>query len=336
MEQTLGQRITYHRKKLGMTQEKMAEQLGVTAQAVSKWENDQSCPDITMLPRLADLFGITTDALLGRPQPEIVHQAEVVDETGDDDGRKFELEWHPGKLQAVIFAVWVLSVGGLCIANVIAQWNVSFWSILWPSFLLMLGCSGFAKNFNFFSCGCTLFGAYFLVANLGLWQLDMGKELIFPIIIVLFGLCLLADALRKPKRPSFKVAHGKNSYETAENKMTSEFSEDGENFTYSLSFGEGERIVTLPRLSGGSIDCSFGTLIVDLSGCGEIADRCHIDADCSFGEVILKVPAEYRVEPNSDTAFGDVNINGQPDATPRGIILLDADVSFGHISIKYI
>ena len=46
MEKTLGKRIMLHRKALGLTQEQLAEKLGVTAQAVSKWENDQSCPDI--------------------------------------------------------------------------------------------------------------------------------------------------------------------------------------------------------------------------------------------------------------------------------------------------
>ena len=66
MEQTIGRRIAENRKRLGMTQDQLAEKLGVTAQAVSKWENDQSCPDITMLPRLAEIFGISTDALLGR------------------------------------------------------------------------------------------------------------------------------------------------------------------------------------------------------------------------------------------------------------------------------
>lgn len=335
MEQTLGSRITFHRKRLGMTQDKLAEQLGVTAQAVSKWENDQSCPDITMLPKLADLFGITTDELLGRAQPEVVHQAEVVDEE-DDSKHKFELEWDIGKMHGIALAIWVLLVGGLCVVNVIAQWGVSFWNILWPSFLLMLGISGLVKRFNFFSGGCALFGAYFLVANLGLWQLDLGKELIFPIIVVLFGFCLLADALRKPRKPHFRFNHSKHSHENSENKLTSEFSIDGEHFSYSLSFGEGSRVITIPRLSSGDADCSFGEMVVDLSGCQQIADRCHISADCSFGELILKVPAQYRVEPNSDTALGSVSIIGQPDTAPAGTILLDADVSFGGITVEYI
>ena len=63
MESTLGKRITANRKRLGFTQDQLAEQLGITAQAVSKWENDLSCPDISFLPKLADIFGITTDAL---------------------------------------------------------------------------------------------------------------------------------------------------------------------------------------------------------------------------------------------------------------------------------
>lgn len=64
---TLGNRIAAHRKEKGMTQEKLATALGITNQAVSKWENDQCCPDIEQLPALAELFGVSIDALLGRP-----------------------------------------------------------------------------------------------------------------------------------------------------------------------------------------------------------------------------------------------------------------------------
>ena len=45
MEQKIGSRIAANRKRLKLTQEQLAEKLGVTPQAVSKWENDQSCPD---------------------------------------------------------------------------------------------------------------------------------------------------------------------------------------------------------------------------------------------------------------------------------------------------
>ena len=80
MEETLGKRIASHRKQLKLTQDQLAEQLGVTAQAVSKWENDLSCPDIGILPRLAAIFDTSIDALLGctTKEKEVVHEVEVI------------------------------------------------------------------------------------------------------------------------------------------------------------------------------------------------------------------------------------------------------------------
>ena len=66
-----GKTISELRKNKNVTQEEMAAQLGVTAAAVSKWENDYTLPDILMLCALADYFQVTTDELLGRnPVPE--------------------------------------------------------------------------------------------------------------------------------------------------------------------------------------------------------------------------------------------------------------------------
>ena len=64
MEKTIGKRIVQNRKRLAMTQEQLAEQLGVTAQAVSKWENKSALPDIMILPKLADYFGVSIDELM--------------------------------------------------------------------------------------------------------------------------------------------------------------------------------------------------------------------------------------------------------------------------------
>lgn len=62
----LGSMIISHRKRLGLTQEQLAQKLEVTNQAVSKWETDQCCPDTMLLPKIADVFGITIDQLFGR------------------------------------------------------------------------------------------------------------------------------------------------------------------------------------------------------------------------------------------------------------------------------
>ena len=65
-----GKTILDLRKQKNVTQDEMAAELGVTAAAVSKWENGYTLPDILMLCALADYFQVTTDALLGRnPKP---------------------------------------------------------------------------------------------------------------------------------------------------------------------------------------------------------------------------------------------------------------------------
>lgn len=61
-----GKNIYELRKKKNVTQDEMAAELGVTAAAVSKWENNYTLPDILMLDALADYFQTTTDELLGR------------------------------------------------------------------------------------------------------------------------------------------------------------------------------------------------------------------------------------------------------------------------------
>ena len=65
---TLGERIRCHRQRNGLSQEKAAELIGVSRQAVTKWEKDQSAPSTENLFRLAQLFGTTVDMLLPQEQ----------------------------------------------------------------------------------------------------------------------------------------------------------------------------------------------------------------------------------------------------------------------------
>lgn len=76
MKKTLGALIAQTRKEKGMTQLELAEKLGVTDKAVSKWERDLSCPDIQSLPTLAEVLGLSLEELMqGKNEP--THQEEA-------------------------------------------------------------------------------------------------------------------------------------------------------------------------------------------------------------------------------------------------------------------
>ena len=58
------ERINLLRKKMGLSQEELANKIGVSRQAVSKWESGQSMPDLDKIIALSDLFGVSTDYIL--------------------------------------------------------------------------------------------------------------------------------------------------------------------------------------------------------------------------------------------------------------------------------
>lgn len=87
MEKTLGMRIAALRREKGLKQDELAEKLGVSAQAVSKWENDVSCPDIMIVPQLARELGVTADMLLtgeGIDTPDVTYVAPEKRKSFDD------------------------------------------------------------------------------------------------------------------------------------------------------------------------------------------------------------------------------------------------------------
>ena len=81
---TIGTRIGRWRRKAGLTQEDLAVKLGVTPQAVSKWENDISCPDISLLPELVKILGVTFDELLTGKKEDVIMVPESQRKNLDD------------------------------------------------------------------------------------------------------------------------------------------------------------------------------------------------------------------------------------------------------------
>ena len=130
----INEQIAYYRKQRGLTQEDVACALGVTNQAVSKWESAQCCPDITLLPELADLFEVSVDKLLGRKPSaslgELCHMlkahfsslpehstfgqvyriAALLHEAAATDGYKQQVPWQSRDYSTDDVAEWGLSV----------------------------------------------------------------------------------------------------------------------------------------------------------------------------------------------------------------------------------
>lgn len=103
---TLGGRIARLRKEKGMTQLELADRMGVTDKAVSKWERDVSCPDIASMPRLAEVLGATVDELMqARPGAAVPRPKP----TGKQAGRLVELALK-GVAAAMGIAVAVLTM----------------------------------------------------------------------------------------------------------------------------------------------------------------------------------------------------------------------------------
>ena len=65
----IGNKIRELRKQRGITQEQLAESLGISFQAVSKWERGETLPDISLLPTLADILETTIDYILRCGEP---------------------------------------------------------------------------------------------------------------------------------------------------------------------------------------------------------------------------------------------------------------------------
>lgn len=82
--ESIGQRIQRLRIEKNLTQGDLSDYLDVSPQAVSKWENDIAYPDITILPKLGKILGVSVDYILGEEEREVRYEPEKVKKNIDD------------------------------------------------------------------------------------------------------------------------------------------------------------------------------------------------------------------------------------------------------------
>lgn len=96
----IGRNIAKFRKAKGLTQEELGKLIGVTNQAVSKWESGVSMPDISLLPAIVDVLGITFEILYGlRDERERIRPDEFPDRAYDELHNTFARLWYPSRYE---------------------------------------------------------------------------------------------------------------------------------------------------------------------------------------------------------------------------------------------
>ncbi len=79
MKNTIGNNIAQYRKEAGMTQADLAEKMNVSVQAVSKWENDISCPDLERIGQLASVLGSTAESIINGERASVTSLKSDID-----------------------------------------------------------------------------------------------------------------------------------------------------------------------------------------------------------------------------------------------------------------
>lgn len=341
MEERLGKRISAHRKALGLTQDALAEQLGITAQAVSKWENDQSCPDITMLPRLAEIFCCTTDELLGLTAKEItVAETAIPEEPGNASADpSSKIRWNALASPVGAFGLWLFLTGLVTLVDSLLPYPQALAdpSYRCPLMDITLSCGIFAfglcflfRRFSLLRLACVCFGGVcvlHLITQPGIADMDWRIPLWAG--LALFGLDIFLDILLGRRRT---ISKGHYSLSCMQNY----FDTEADSFRCATSFGDNTRRVTMPRLSSGRAEVSFGELTLDLTGCQQFTADCSLELHSSFGELTVLVPRTCRAEINVQTAFASCSTYGSPEPDASAGIYVNGNAAFGHITFRYI
>lgn len=343
-KETLGKRIAALRKEKGMTQEQLAEKVGVSAQAVSKWENDISCPDITLLPLLGELFGVSVDELLG-VKPVEPHVVIINKEDASDDKEKkgFQFEWNKNSRsrswQTIAFCIGAILV---CLFYILHNMTGLFpyietesltlkdWNYIWPLLVFTFGLMSVSSSIPV-GVTLSLYGAYEFIRRALIpygvnlvsipWSVVVMVLAVLILLMVILGKLHLLPAIRRKSGGS--------------KSPILEYSSENDYLKAEMSFGNNEIHYDRPVLQGGEIDSNFGDYTIDLRDVKEFSSNCLLKIDQSFGNIAVLLPRTVRLVKKSETSFAAFTQIGNPDPDAPFTMVICADVNFGSLQIKY-
>lgn len=336
MEQqlTIGKRIATLRKNQGWTQEQLGEKVGVSAQAVSKWENDQACPDITIIPLLAELFGVSTDELLGvKPIDPHVVILDKEKEINPEDNKKHSFEFHYvdqwSGIMSCITAILVCVM--LIIRSTTPLFNnpeYSTWSYIWP--LLVLGAGLIIARRNpIFGGALVLIGIYEFIWFAWGVPFEIKWYVILLILAVAYLIKILLVKLGVIKNKTFQFTVN------GENNKTAQYTIEDDTLIADLSFGSNHITYEHDTLKGMKIETNFGDHQIDLRNVKYFVNEPVFEVEVNFGNVIILLPSNVKLYKNSETAFAAMKVKGEASPNADQIAYLKGDVNFGNLEVCY-
>lgn len=318
-EMTMGKRIAALRKRAGLTQEQLAERVGVSPQAVSKWENDQSCPDISLIPELAEIFGVSCDELLGKEK--ISEDKPEKEEKESMKKKTIQLSLDVG---GIMFPIAVLIFG----VELFLRWkfniDVSVWNLIWTDAVFCIGIGMAISRISPFAVGLAAVGAYFALRYFGVIHTIATWQAILAILLVLWAITMLIDKF-VPKKSKHYAGSKKEKYEC---------SEEGGIIKCSCAFCDRKAYLFTDTIHGGNVNLSFGELKLDLRDCKHTTPE-TLNLNASFGELTVYIPSNMRVILDHSASFGSVEVIGEPSENAPEELHISARASFGQINIEY-
>lgn len=196
----IANRLIELRKKSGLSQEQLAEKLGLSRQAVSKWERAEASPDTDNLICLAKIYNVSLDELLNSDQSVEEIAQEVKEENTEKENdkpkeKKSPYAWVEALIGAICMAIVVIVY--ILMGTLITTQNM--WALLWPLFFFPPVISSFVgaildKNPNKFCLPLLIVGVYCFVGMfLGIWH---PTWVLFLAIPAYYG---IVSAIRKNK-----------------------------------------------------------------------------------------------------------------------------------------
>ena len=339
-EQSLGKRIAELRKMKGLTQEQLGEKLGVSAQAVSKWENDLSYPDISLLPLIGQFFDVSVDELLGlKPLDPKVIIVDKDESAGKAGKRPFRFEWNAGRWPTIATCIGLILI---CLFFILHSMTGLFPYIkvgdkmltgpvyVWPIIVFTIGLIS-VKYHCIFGIIFMLFGAYEFTRTV---LLSYGITLIaipWYVIVLILAIMILARTILRNMRPA-NVDH---MHKGGNHTPVSDISFEGDRLSADMHFGSATVDYDRVTFNGGEIDSSFGDYTVDLIRVTTFSAGCLLEIDNSFGNLTLILPRNVKLTKSSENSFAAFSLQGEPDPDAAYELIIRSDISFGSVQVRY-